>query len=130
MSLVQLNAALHSNFKLPAAKDDQACFYVRPKLHPAVAFMIEDGRVSRIDIEKPGVRTDSGIQVGDPEGRVHEVFGNRVVVEDHKYFEKGHYLTIRSKDKRSALRFETNEGKITSFYTGTSEAIQYVEGCL
>lgn len=130
MSLAQLNAALHANFKIPARKDEQSCFYVKPKLHPAVAFMIEDGRLSRIDVEKPGVRTDSGIQVGDLESRVSEVYGNRVVVEDHQYFEKGHYLTIPSKDGRSAVRFETNEGKIASFYAGTFQAIRYVEGCL
>jgi hypothetical protein len=130
MSLIQLNTALHAHFRRPVAKDEQACFYVRPKQYPGIAFMIEDGRLSRIDVEKSGVRTDSGIQVGDLESRVHEVYGKRIVVEEHKYFENGHYLTIRSTDGHSALRFETNEGKITSFYAGTSQAIQYVEGCL
>jgi len=74
MSLIQLNTALHAHFRRPVAKDEQACFYVRPKQYPGIAFMIEDGRLSRIDVEKSGVRTDSGIQVGDLESRVHEVY--------------------------------------------------------
>jgi hypothetical protein len=39
-----------------------------------------------------------------------------------------HYLTIRSDDRHYGVRFETDQGKITMFYAGTYEAIQYVEG--
>jgi hypothetical protein len=68
MTLAQLNSALHQHFSLPA--DDQACFYVKPKNHPQVRFMIEDGSLVRVDVNKPGVATTQGIQVGDTEAHV------------------------------------------------------------
>jgi len=50
-------------------------------------------------------------------------------VEPHKYIDDGHYLTIRSADRKYGIRFETEKGKITGFYAGLYSAIQYVEGC-
>ena len=51
-------------------------------------------------------------------------------VEPSKYTgdEGGHYLTIRSPDQRYGIRFETEQGKVTNFYGGKYEAVQYVEG--
>jgi len=50
-------------------------------------------------------------------------------VTPHQYLDTGHYLTVRSAHSRYGVRFETDKGKITEFYAGTYEAIQYVEGC-
>jgi hypothetical protein len=33
-------------------------------------------------------------------------------------------------DRRSGIRFATDHGKVTNFYAGTAQAIQYIEGCL
>jgi hypothetical protein len=130
MTLSQLNTVLHSKFSMPAAKDNQGCFYVNPSKHPRIAFMIEDGRLVRIDVEIAGVATSEGIQVGDSESRALRVYGFRLKVEPHAYTgPEGHYLTARSKDGRFGRRFETDQGKITMFYAGRYKAIQYIEGC-
>jgi len=52
-------------------------------------------------------------------------------VSRHAYTgeEGGHYLTFRSSDGRYGIRFETDQGKITTFYAGSYAAIQYIEGC-
>lgn len=131
MSLSQLNTVLHEKFSMPGSKDDQGCFYVNPTKNPHVAFMIEDGRLARIDVDGPGVATAEGIQVGDSEARALQVYGSRLKVEPHAYTgPEGHYLTVRSKSGRYGIRFETDKGKIETFYAGRFEAVQYIEGCL
>jgi hypothetical protein len=130
MTLAQLRATLHQ--KLPEENDAASdnCFYVRAKGHEHIAFMIEDGKLVRIDVNAPAISTTSGLQVGDSEARVRQLYGSKVKVTPHKYVDTGHYLTVRLQDRRYGIRFETDKGKITKYYVGTYEAIQYVEGCL
>jgi len=130
MTVVQLNTVLHEKFRKPAAKEDQACFYLEPQKQPLVKLMIEDGRLSRIDVNGRGVKTSTGIQVGDTEKHARQIYGSKLKVEPHKYIDNGHYLTARSSDRKYGIRFETEDGKITSYYAGRFESIQYVEGCL
>ncbi len=129
MTLAQLNAVLHEKFLKPAAKDDQACFYVDPKSQPKILLMMEDGRLARVDVKGPGVFTSTGIQVGDTEKHALQVYCRRMKTEPHKYIDNGHYLTAKSTDGFYGIRFETEDGKITSYYAGRYGAIQYVEGC-
>ncbi len=93
--------------------------------------MIENGRLVRVDVEKPGISTVEGVQVGDTEVHAQSVYGSRLKIEASKYTgdEGGHYLTTQSADKRYGIRFETEKGRITEYYAGTYPAIQYVEGC-
>ena len=92
--------------------------------------MIEDGRLSRVDVDAPGISTTNGVQVGDSEAKALSVYGGRLKVEPHHYVENGHYLTILSRGGQYGMRFETEKGKIQSFYAGRLEAVRYVEGCL
>lgn len=128
MTLSELNVALHEKFAMPPDKDDQGCFYVKPTRQNQVSFMIESGHLVRIDVDKVGIPTTEGVQVGDSEERAKQVYGSRMRVEPHHYT-NGHYLTVRSLDGKSGIRFETENGKVETFYAGTFEAIQYVEGC-
>jgi len=128
MKLSDLNTLLHEKFSMPENKDDQGCFYLNPTKHPHIAFMMEDGRLVRVDVDGPGVLTAQGIQVGDFEARALQVYGSGMKVQPQKYTE-GHYLTVRSSSGRFGIRFETDKGKIQAFYAGRFEAIQYVEGC-
>jgi hypothetical protein len=130
MTLPELNKVLGENHSMPKNKGDQGCFYVRPAGHAHVAFMIEDGRFVRVDVDGPGISTAEGIQAGDSEEHVRQVYGGRAKVEAHHYIPGGHYLTVRSGDGRYAIRFETEKGKIQRFYAGRFAAVQYVEGCL
>ncbi len=126
MSLPQLNTALHERFAMPENKEDQGCFYVTAAKHPRVSFMIENRPLVRIDVDKTGVPTTEGVQVGDSEEHVKQVYGSRLKIGPQHYTD-GHYLTLRNGDH--GIRFETDEGKVSTFYAGTFEAIQYVEGC-
>ena len=130
MTLAQLRITLHQ--RLPQ-EDDAAsdnCFYVHAKGHEHIGFMIVDGRLARIDVDAPGILTDTGLKVGDSELQAKKAYGAKLKTSAHKYVDTGHYLTVRSDDHRHGIRFETDKGKITMYYVGTYEAIQYVEGCL
>jgi hypothetical protein len=130
MRLSELNTILHEKFAVPESKDDQGCFYVSPTNHPQISFMIEDGRLVRIDAHGAGVSTAEGIQVGDSEAHALQVYGPSLKVTPHAYTgPAGHYLTIRSKDGLYGVRFETENEKIKTFYAGRFKAIQYIEGC-
>jgi hypothetical protein len=128
MSLAKLNAVLHEKFRMPRNKDDHGCFYVRPKGHPHVLFMIEDGHLARVDVNGAGPATSKGVQVGDSEERVKQIYASRLQIGPHHYTD-GHYLTMKSPRGTYGIRFETEKGKVESFYAGTFQAIQYVEGC-
>jgi hypothetical protein len=110
MSLPQLSTALGEKFALPQDKEDQGCFYVTSAEHPQVSFMIENGHLVRVDIDKSGVATNEGVQVGDSEEHVKQVYGSRLKVERHKYTD-GHYLTVQNGNY--GVRFETDEGKVS-----------------
>jgi hypothetical protein len=57
------------------------------------------------------------------------VYGPKLKVSESQYDPEGHYLTIQSEDGRNGIRFETEKGKIQTYYAGRFEAVQYVEGC-
>ena len=129
MSLSELNTALHERFTMPTEKEDQGCFYVNSAKHPHISFMIEDGRVVRVDVESAGIPTAQGVQVGDSEEHALQVYGPKLKVSESPYDPEGHYFTIQSEDRRNGIRFETEKGKIQTYYAGRFEAVQYVEGC-
>jgi hypothetical protein len=128
MTPAQLSAALHAKLIEEDSGSDH-CYYVHPPDENRLWFMILDGRVVRVDVNEAGVSTSSGIGIGDSEAGVRQVYGTRLRVTAHKYVDSGHYLTVRSTDGRYGVRFETDKGKVTKFYAGKYDAIQYVEGC-
>jgi hypothetical protein len=130
MSLPELNSALQEKFSV-SVDGDQSCFYVNPKNHPQIAFMIAAGKFVRVDVNERGISTMEGVQVGDTQARAQQVYGVRLKVEPSRYTgnKGGRYLTERSPNGGYGIRFETEKGKITTFYAGTYAAIQYVEGC-
>ena len=115
MGLPRLNIALHEKFAMPESKEDQGCFYVTATKLPQVSFIIENRHLVRVDVDKSGVPTAEGAQVGDPEEHVKQVYGSRLKVEPHHYTD-GHYLTLRNGDY--GIRFETEEERSSDFLCG------------
>jgi hypothetical protein len=128
MTLAQLSAALHQELGADE-RDEKGCFYINAQGHDHISFMIIDGHVVRVEVDAPGIKTSTGIQVGDSEARARQVYGSKMKETQHTYIDTGHYLTVRSADGRFGVRFVTDKGKITMFYAGKYDAIQYVEGC-
>src|SRR4051812_30306454 len=146
MTLSDLKHALRED---PAESDYLGSCYVHSKRHPHVQFMMEDGVVTRIDVNDKTIPSIQGFRIGDLEARLRKSAGSRAEVERHHYFERGHYVTINSSEGRFAMRFETSCDEkstdpgssdekfvctkphyVTSFYAGRPESVQYIEGCL
>jgi hypothetical protein len=51
-------------------------------------------------------------------------------VTPHKYVAPdGCYLTVWARDRKAAVRLETLQGKVISFYAGQAPQVEYVESC-
>lgn len=129
MTLEQVNKAVDEQLVQPKDKSQTDCFYASTTKPSEVFLMMLEGRLGRIDVREPGIKTAGGVQVGDTEAKARKVYGARLKVEPQKYVEKGYYLTVMSNDGRRGIRFESVDGKITSYYAGRDQAIRLVEGC-
>jgi hypothetical protein len=130
MSVAEASAALGAKLVSEGPVDEPTCHYMRTE--PAVEglwFMISDDHVVRVEVNAPGIATRSGLGVGDSEARVKELLP-AAEVTPHKYVAPdGNYLTVWTSDRKAAVRFETLQGKVTSFYAGRVPEVEYVEGC-
>lgn len=132
MTLDEAARALGVELMVDGEIDEPLCYYARPV--PAIdglMVMLAQGRVVRFDVGAPGIETRSGLGVGDDEAEVLRVLGAQSVeITPHKYVAPdGNYLTVWSNDRQAAVRFETLNGKVTSFYAGRAPQVTYVEGC-
>jgi hypothetical protein len=137
MSVAEVAEALGVKLVPLGAIDDPACYYVTPQ--PDIAplmVMVSHDHVVRFDVgsakvASEGIVTRSGLGIGTTEAKVIETLGaDAVEVTPHKYTgPEGHYLTVWSADRQAAVRFETLNGKVTSFYAGQAPHVTYVEGC-
>jgi hypothetical protein len=96
---------------------------------PAVQLMIENSLVTRIDVTDGRHPTVLGIRVGDTEARAQTTYGGKLEITPHKYDAHGHYLTLRSPDRKSAMVFETDGERIVRMRAGIVPSVEYVERC-
>lgn len=139
MSIAEVRQALHDEKAFLAygegpEPDNYECAYLETDQKPKdLGLMFQNGRLVRIDVYARGIRTASGAQVGDSEKRIKKLYPGRITVKPHHYIpESGHYLNYVPDDLNSrnyGMVFETDKGVVTSFCTGTIEAIALVEGC-
>ncbi|MBZ4187210.1 hypothetical protein K7B09_12850 [Thermomonas sp. RSS23] len=108
------------------------CKFLSPKNgHAGVTFMLLHGHIARVDVSERAISTVSGARVGDSKESIMSLYAGRVLVTPHYYTAPdGSYLTMLSSDRKHGLRFETDMNRVTTYYAGTKEAIQFVEGCL
>ncbi|MEO8160465.1 MAG: hypothetical protein ABI588_03525 [Arenimonas sp.] len=132
MGIPALERALGT--RLPETQDaeDDACRQVEAgPSWPGTSVMLLKGRVARIDVNERGTLTLSGAAVGDTQASVIKRYGRRLSSSAHAYgVDDSKYLTMFSSDHRYGIRFETDGERITSYYVGTAEAVQFIEGCV
>lgn len=107
---------------------DESCTYVEFKKYPKVKFMVEDGVITRADVDE-NIPNTSGIKVGMSIASAWRI-QPRLKVEPHQYDPEGRYLTLSIQRGRFALVFETDKSKITYVRGGMQPSVGYVEGCL
>jgi hypothetical protein len=112
--------------ELPGSEE---CYYASIGQHPGLLVMFADGVLRRVDVMRDGPPTAEGVAVGDPAKRVLEVYP-KAASTPNAYDDRERYLTVRSPNGELALRFETLDGRVGSFYAGRFKEVQYIEGCL
>jgi hypothetical protein len=98
------------------------------KGYEGISLMVQNGKVTRIEVSNPAVLTLSGIRVGDTTTRLKQVFVNRLRIEQHKYDDTGFYYYVWEQSERYGVKFEIAGDKVTEIYAG-DRSIQLVEGC-
>lgn len=131
MSLAEARAALGDS--LASAPRDGSCGFAVPLgAPPGVRFMVEAGRVVRVDVDSSGVRTAAGAEVGASEADARSRYPDGLRVQAHKYDPKGRYLIVLGSapaDSSRRLIFETDGQRVVRYRAGITPAVEYVEGC-
>lgn len=113
---------------------DRDCAYLTTSAVPdGISVMFNKGRVVRIDVDKAGLRTKSGVTIGDPESRLTSLYPKDLRTEPHFYdAEYGHHVTYAPQtgpNRGYGIRFDTHRGRIESIFAGSVTALPRVEGC-
>ncbi len=130
MTLAELAPFLEAGVDTAAL--DEHCDYVRAEAAPdSMLFMVEMGRLVRVDVIGGSAATAEGARVGDSESRILSLYPG-ATRGPHKYTD-GAYLTVAGEaagaDSSSKLVFETDGERITRYRGGIAPAVDYVEGC-
>jgi len=95
----------------------------------SIGFMVESGRLARIDVRGGPTPTIDGARIGDTERRIDELYpGLRRV--PHKYTD-GNYLIVIpvATDTLHRYVFETDGERVTRYRAGLYPQVEWVEGC-
>jgi hypothetical protein len=120
--------ALGEQLSIESVEGGCTSVYESAETPPELVYMIVDDALVRVEVRAPTMATLSGVTVGDTEADVLAAYPGRVEVSDHEY-QEGHYLTVYSTDRRSALVFDTDGTSIRSFRIGRLPEALHVEGC-
>jgi len=115
------------------------CYYLyldpKPEHQQQIAFMFEDGKFVRYDVDDPKWVAPGNIVVGDTMAKVLQAHAGHVQNQPHKYIEGAHTLVVtpvvKSGEKSNAsLIFETDANNLViNWRIGVSPQVYYVEGC-
>lgn len=128
MTLAEMAPYLTTN--IDTASLDEHCDYVRAAEAPdSMLFMVESGRLVRVDVTGGSAATPEGARIGDSESRIVSLYP-AATRGPHKYTD-GAYLTVSGAgaDSTSKLVFETDGERVTRYRAGIAPAVDYVEGC-
>jgi hypothetical protein len=124
MSIEEAQVILHNDLVVPANLSE--CAFLKTKSGPkGVLFMVEQRHISRVDVTAGSTATSAGARVGDTEDKIKSLYSG-IAVTPHKYTD-GHYLTYSGNGGK--IVFETDGSKVTRYRSGTTPAVDYVEGC-
>ncbi|MCX7171387.1 MAG: hypothetical protein NTY41_14175 [Proteobacteria bacterium] len=133
MKKVAVNRALGQILeRSPDAEDEECEYFIPTKGLEGISFMFSHGRLARIDVVEGKTQTDSGIHIGDSISKIRKAYPKGVNVTAHQYIPspQGKYVTVKSPDGKYAIRFETDNGRIVTFYSGRFPEVEFVERCL
>ncbi len=105
----------------------QECHYATFSRYTHARFMVEAGRITRVETDKAAVNA-LGLKIGMTLEEVRRRYPDASITA-HKYDEHGHYLFFASPSGTTAIVAEESAGRVTRVRAGLLPAVQYVEGC-
>lgn len=116
-----------------AAPGDCQFLYAQPKPPESygVAFMVEDGRLVRVDVDAPDVLAPGGGHAGMTLDELRATYAGRFQEQPHKYEEGGKVLVVAAPGGSAGrLVFEVDAaGRVTQWRIGLPPQVDYIEGC-
>ena len=114
--------------------EPESCHYLFPQPRSQggyrLAFMVEAGKFSRIDVRAPEIVAPGGGRVGMDKADLHRLYP-AITEQKHKYVEGG--LNLRGMDPaggQGVIVFEVDPaGKVIAWRVGVPPQVDYVEGC-
>jgi len=128
MTVAQANTAMGGGFAAPKGGAAGCTYAVLTKAPRGLAVMLENGKVARVEVRSGSIATADGARIGDSEARIKSLYPG-VAVTPHKYMAGGHYLTVTGSDPANRIVFETDGSNVTSYRSGKTPAVEYVERC-
>lgn len=135
MTVVAAQRALHARLVPLGGSRQGACWYARRAggADPAVAYMVEYGRITRIDIaaSRPGasaVVTRLGIGIGATEQEIARRYGGDIRFEPHPIAGHARWALIEQV-ATGGIRVHLDDGRVVAMWAGQGPALDYPEGC-
>ena len=129
-TLKEAERALGAPLLAKPGDEKRACHLRTSRAHPGVGYVIDRGVLARTDTRDRRWATVRGLRVGDTEAQARQMYGKRLVIGAHPYFERGHRLAVYSADRKFALVMESDDsGRIVTLRGGQVPAVEALEGC-
>jgi hypothetical protein len=111
-----------------------ACHFLFQQPRPAhgygTAFMVEDGRFVRMDVDDPAATAPGGGRVGMSAAQIMALYPGHIEERLHKYVQGAKYLRVTREGSQTVLLFVTDaQGKVQAWRVGLPPQVDYVEGC-
>ena len=122
---------------VPMESSDPPCSYYRHEdntgLGTEIEFMVQANSIRRIEIIGSGIKTNSGVGVGNTEAEVLSTYGQAVVVSRTGSDLPGHdyvtYVPLDEADEDFRMRFETQDNIVTKYWIGELPNVEWVDRC-
>ena len=115
------------------------CYYLYKEVLPqlsnthqrGIAFMFEDGKFVRYDLDDSSQVAPGGIVVGDSMANVQKAHAGHIETQPHKYIEGAYTLIVSpTENSNSRLIFEIDaQNTVVNWRMGVAPQVYYVEGC-
>ncbi|MEO7852884.1 MAG: hypothetical protein ABIR94_11620 [Rubrivivax sp.] len=129
-TLQQAEAALKAPLLAEPGPSDAPCQRRTSTAQPGVVYVVDAGVITRVETRDPRYLSISGVRVGDDAAKARKLYGQRLTVRPHLYFDKGLRLSVYSPDGSFALVMESNDsGRIIAMRAGAIPAVEQLEGC-
>lgn len=108
------------------------CYLLAPANGPAgVVVTVFNSSIERVDITNSSITTRSGASVGSTEARLHELFGERLVVSPYADGSGNsiQYVPVDEPDVDYRVIFETDGATVTSMRAGRLPTVAPADPC-